>query len=181
MFRATASGDNDGDGIPDDGDPDDDNDGVADSADSDPSQAALPPAETPDIIAPDQDTDNDGIDNIMDPDDDNDAVEDDEDPAPFTPVPPVDVPETPEVEVPAPEQPVRPGTEQPEQSVRPEVSAPEPVASQSRSEANAPLVVALPSTGSGGTVSTGSSVAVLLSTLALVSGATGLMLRRRRP
>ncbi len=87
QFRGQATGDNNADGIPGEADPDDDNDGVADSTDSDPVNAAPPPAETPDIIAPDQDTDNDGIDNVMDPDDDDDAVEDAEDPAPFTPVP----------------------------------------------------------------------------------------------
>lgn len=173
---AAAPDDNDGDGIPDDSDPDDDNDSVADATDVDPFNAAPPPAETPDIIAPDQDTDNDGIDNIMDPDDDNDAVEDDEDPAPFTPVPPAEIPEAPEAEVPAPEQPDAAGVAEP---VRPEIDAPGPIASQSRPEANAPLVVALPSTGSGGTAYTGFPLSAFLSTLALVSGTTALMLRGR--
>lgn len=193
---AAAPPDNDGDGIPDEMDMDDDDDGVLDDMDEDPFNAPPVVAETPDIIAPDQDSDNDGIDNIMDPDDDNDVIEDDEDPAPFTPVPSVDtpvppteIPEVPAAEEPAPAQPEGPDVVQPDKPevqrnappppARPATDEQEPFAVQSRPQDTAPLVVALPSTGSTGDVQPDSSRASILAVLAVALGGSGLLIHRR--
>lgn len=162
-----------------------------DDMDGDPFNAPSSAVETPDIIAPDQDTDNDGIENIMDPDDDNDVIEDDEDPAPFTPVPQVNTPapptEVPEELAPArPDQPdvTQPGKPEVQQSApqpraRPATDETEPFAGQSRTQDTAPLVVALPSTGSTGDVQPDFSWPTLLATLAAILGGSGLVLRQR--
>ncbi len=166
-FRSQATGDNDADGIPGEADPDDDNDGVADSTDSDPVNAAPPPAETPDIIAPDQDTDNYGIDNVMDPDHDDDAVEDAEDPAPFTPVPvaPTEPPVDSEPDTPSAERPQDPDTQNP---TRPAAKIPEPIGYQPEPADSAPLVVSLPSTGTGPLNDPGPSSIPLLAAFSVI-------------
>lgn len=183
--HAAAPGDNDGDGIPDSGDPDDDNDGVSDSTDPDPYSAAPPPAETPNIIAPGQDTDHDGIENIMDPDDDNDKMEDDEDPAPFTPVPPVEEPPAPVEQPRAPvvEQPVidAPSANPPPPSSLGSVQAsePAPVTSLEQPQADAPVVVALPSTGWAAEKRSPNPQLVASAGLAVALGAAGMVLYRQ--
>jgi len=173
-------------------DMDDDNDQVMDDLDEDPFNAPQTAVETPDIIAPDQDTDNDGIENIMDPDDDNDVIEDDEDPAPFTPVPPVNTPAPTEI----PDAPVVDESEQsdgqdyveteptlqqsaPRPSTRPAASEPEPAAVEGPPQNTAPLVVALPSTGSTRGVHEDSSWPGIFAALGAVLGGSGVVIRRQ--
>jgi hypothetical protein len=115
--------DSDGDGIPDIQDPDDDNGGTSDEDDPAPFDPVIEPTPAPDILSPIEDSDGDGIPNIQDPDDDNDAVQDDEDAAPFVP-----------------------GTEDP----NPPTKAPsKPAPAQGSTSDEAPVVTALPVTGSG--------------------------------
>ncbi len=71
--------DSDGDGIADDFDPDDDNDGVADDMEGSSGNPG------PEILDPGKDTDGDGITNVLDPDDNNNAVTDENDPSSFPP------------------------------------------------------------------------------------------------
>lgn len=88
----SQTGDNDGDGIPDEMDPDDDNDGIFDASDPDPYDPAVPAEDVdpePDtIISPDVDSDSDTIPNEMDPDDNNDSVNDADTPADADPLAP---------------------------------------------------------------------------------------------
>lgn len=125
----------DGPLLPDDLTPDNDGDAVVDDQDSapdDPNEGTPPEPGSNDPVA---DGDNDGLPNDLDPDDDSDGIVDDEDDAGIggnVPPPPASNPSPP------------PGGDS--------YPAPEPVFTEavpSGSVAEQPVVLALPSTGSG--------------------------------
>ncbi len=145
--------------LPGDLTPDDDGDGVVDEDDSapdDPNEGTVPEPGDTDPIA---DGDDDGLPNALDPDDDSDGVTDDDenlggDNAPSPPGHRSD---------PAPE---------------PEPVFAEAVPSSTTDEH--PVVLALPSTGSGGTTDRTLVVGILTGTSLLLASAGGSLLIRRR-
>lgn len=148
------------DELPDAFDPDDDDDGTTDSSDPDPLDPTVVAEPTPGTIDSGADSDDDDLPNIQDPDDDQDGIVDEEDPAPFVPAP-----ETPTVPAPAPaEEPAPAGGTTPNPGTDSNTGAPEVV--------QAPVALALPSTGVGQTASQSRVVAegVLLITATLVMG-----------
>jgi hypothetical protein len=136
--------DSDGDGLPNVQDPDDDNAGVSDQEDPAPFDPTIEPTPVPGPLSPIHDDDGDGIPNIQDPDDDNDGASDDEDPGAPDPAPVVDT-----------------GGYQPVASVGTDTAL--------GGAGDAPLVTALPSTGSGPAPS------VTLDTLAMALAVTGIL------
>jgi hypothetical protein len=137
--------------------PDDDGDGVADGDDSAPNDPTEGEAPAPGPTDPANDNDDDGLPNVMDPDDTNDGQPDsDEGIGTVDEVPPVPVKEEP---------------------VAPVADSPGTQAAAPSHEG--PLVLALPSTGSG--VSPGSpALPLLLSGATLLLAASGVSVRRER-
>jgi len=140
-------------------DPDDDDDGVQDRDDShpnDPTRGEKPPPGPTDPIA---DDDGDGLPNVMDPDDNNNGMPDaEEGVGPVSPGPPAE-PQTPQ---------------EPDKGKSPDSKAPAFVGG---ARGKAPLVRALPSTGTGSS-ETGPLVSILLIGSGLLL-ATGHWTRRR--
>lgn len=162
--------DNDGDYLDDVMDPDDDNDGVPDMYDAAPFDATIGTQPTPGPLDPNVDTDSDGIPNVQDPDSDQDGVADEDDPAPLdpSPVPP------PTIGDPAPSG----GDPAPSAPPAPETAASAPAPSGTDTDGR-PLVLALPSTGAGTSMSlpfTGMTALAAIATALLLIG-----WRARRP
>lgn len=176
----TGVSDLDSDGLADDLDPDDDNDGVGDVDDPEPNNPAVPGSSAPPAPQPGtdlSDVDGDGLADDLDPDDDNDGVADIDDLEPFNPaVPGSAPPSVPVTEAP----PSNPGTQpqetptvavpEPSTGVPPAATiAPEPI-TQPSFESPAPVVTALPSTGTGSTLRP--YLAVAMSVLVVAAAGT---------
>jgi hypothetical protein len=159
----------DGPLLPGDLTPDDDGDGVVDEHDSapeDPNEGTAPEPGDTDPIA---DGDDDGLPNALDPDDDSDGVTDDDEnmggdndpPAPVT----------------NPTSPSEPG---PDPAPEPETEPVFAEAVPSRTTTEHSVVLALPSTGSGGTTDRMLILGMLTGTNLLLAAAGGSLLTRRR-